>query len=611
MDIKFRTLFLGLFLTLLTEIVGHLRDKAGTSKLQDIINDGKFRKINRIVSDVPEKFPEIKTCVIFFQNESLDFVDIFFRSSKIFPKLISTKKTPLGYSRLLSLTSFSVTFLDENLDVLGIMKKNLERIRFSKILLISQRKLKNHLKRLDNKFFELGFVNIAILIFDMMSLLQFELFPEPKFVKVPVNTDVSQLYGDKMKDLKGYGMKTVVKQDPPRVLLSNKKSNGSDQFISMNLMTGTGMEIIKAYLGRHNGSLAPQTYSSFKFFDLHSDCMLPLESEEFEFCANAYGTFSKKNAIASYPYFFNNWCLVVPTKGEKDRYKYWSMIFSEKFLIIFIASFVSFCFIEYSSRKYLLKQENLELSLIFLDNLTRVLYSPNIQCKVGDYVILELIDLMKLATGLVISSFYATMLTTILSTPVPSDVPNSLEAIQKSGIKILLPPFELDILVKLRYMEGSEYLQMFKSEDIDTVYRSRIAWDHKFGYLMTRDKWEFYFAQQKQFHVSDKKYSLTDVCFGCYLLWFPMRIDSPFENSLNKLIFQVSDSGLHSKWVAMSVQEGFNSGLIKMKRSNYTSTYVPLQFGHLRYTWCFYLIAIIFDILSFIFELIGNILFRV
>lgn len=549
------------------------------------------------LNKLQEVFPEVKTRILFYENSTNSLLDYILKDHA-YPTVISTKRNYRDptFKNMLGFAVYSVVVVN-SLEILRIVEYNLREIHFSRIFLIICKDPKNFFNDIwfSRYLFAKGFVYSAVYNLESSELYSLRPFPEPHLTKIESNSKPFEIFKDRMKNFEEFEFKVPIKVDPPRVLFSKKTRR----------FTGTGMELFNAFLKRHNGKITfiKQNLNDLSYFQGNSDCVQLLKSEFIDVCVNAFGTPGNEEFSASYPFFINDYCFVLPLQGEVPKYMYLVLPFTGKMWLLIITSFVSICLIEFLVKRICINR-NQEFGPIFskvLAHYIRVSPSPGPRNK---NKITNAFGVIEHIFGFILSNIYLTFLATFLSTPVPKEPPNTLEDIYRSGIKVIIPSFESKLLEKLNYLHESKYSNIFYKTSMDKIVMHRKTMDRSFGFLMTRDKWEFYMTQQRELHISEQRFYVSKVCPSSFYLWFPIRIDSPFKTSLDRFIYNIFDTGLYWKWRTDAIAEGFRSGFLEVIHTKYVNPYEDLLVEQLRLLWYFYLVAMWMSILVFLIELL-------
>lgn len=166
--------------------------------------------------------------------------------------------------------------------------------------------------------------------------------------------------------------------------------------------------------------------------------------------------------------------------------------------------------------------------------------------------------------GILITAWYNSYFSTFITSPPHLPPFTSYESIKSSKVKVVVWTPEYQVLIKM-----SENLEKYSSIfEFQANYKDflllRDSFDTRYGYMMPLEKWSLVKEQQKVF--SSPLFTLReDLCFYHTIpIVFPIADNSVFREPLDKLILDVTATGLLDRWHDMAFTDMIKAGQLSL-----------------------------------------------
>lgn len=264
-----------------------------------------------------------------------------------------------------------------------------------------------------------------------------------------------------------------------------------------------------------------------------------------------------------YPFELLNWCLMMPVPEPIPHSQLYSRVLDRNTLLIIFGALIMISFLlslalrthGYVVQTYEFLLHNNCLRGVLGQCFNEVLQAPNLVR--GIY--LEICILGFLVTAWYNSYFSAYITSGLYNFPF-----TSFEAILKANFKVIvwLPEYQKLIF----YFKAFKlYDAIFKIEPSFSHYlKMRDSFDNRYGYMMPLEKWNLV-RQQQQFFSSPLFTFRDDLCiFRGVPIAFPIVNNSVFREPLERLIGEVTATGLMSHWRDNAFSEMIKAGKLKI-----------------------------------------------
>ncbi|KNC29921.1 hypothetical protein FF38_08553 [Lucilia cuprina] len=489
-------------------------------------------------------------------------------------------------------------------------------MRYTRII-VHMDQWSNHvnLKELNEFFcysYKLKMLNVVIFFKDFFKThqyVQFTIFPEFKleFGLYDHNTSIADILPNRLRNLKGYKLRTIADHYEPRAMEYYNKNNET---------------VLNGYLGRFLQTIS-ETLNSTLYFPLQIPHDKLIDYRDIlEYISN-YSIDIPASSIAmsesddphdfSYTFEMSKWCLLLPMEKSLEFKELFLMVLYSQLTFITLIFIVLFTIVFYLalSRKFYQTCQYRWPEFIINDMAIRGVLGQAFVMSSYRSVSLKLIYLMLMPCGLAISTLFGCYLLTFCTQPPLEPEIETYQDLAKSPLKVAINRREFENLHNitngsLAYM----YSKFYILSEFSDFSRLRDSFDRRFAYHAITSKLFYYnslqaYFSQKFFRFSTKMCPITMMLFS-----FPLGPNSYFLPRLDEIILNTLQSGLMNYWISYSYQDVVATGrAIHMNISNVTEDN-PLHLHDLYWLWVCYLILITVAILVFMLELLVNKIFK-
>ncbi|XP_039495265.1 uncharacterized protein LOC120454230 [Drosophila santomea] len=288
----------------------------------------------------------------------------------------------------------------------------------------------------------------------------------------------------------------------------------------------------------------------------------------------------------SYPIELMSWCLMMPVPEEVPHSQLYSMVFSPMAFGVTILVMVLISLI--LSIALRLHGYRVSFSEYFLhDNCLRGVLSQSFYEVLRPPALIRAMYLVICLLGLLITSSYNSYFSTFVTSAPRLPQLSSYESIKHSNLKVVMWKPEYEMLIHL-----SENMEKYSSivqleADYKEFLHLRDSFDTRYGYMMPMEKWSLMKEQQRVF--SSPLFSLQDeLCvFHTVPIVFPIVSNSIFREPFDRLIMEVSASGLLSHWKDMSFTEMIKAGQLSLEDRGHPKQFRAMKVEDLMQIWRF------------------------
>ncbi|KAH8356353.1 hypothetical protein KR084_005578 [Drosophila pseudotakahashii] len=286
----------------------------------------------------------------------------------------------------------------------------------------------------------------------------------------------------------------------------------------------------------------------------------------------------------SYPFELMSWCLMMPLPAEVPHSQLYSMVFSPTaFWITLFAMVMISLTLSIALR---LHGYRVSLSEYFLhDSCLRGVMSQTFYEVLRAPALVRGIYLVICVLGLLITSWYNSYFSTFVTSAPRLPAFTSYESIKRSSTKVVVWKPEFDMLLKL-WGNMESYSSIFQlHKDFKEFLHLRDSFDTRYGYMMPLEKWSLMREQQKVF--SSPLFSLQeDLCvYHTVPIVFPIANNTVFREPLNRLILDVTATGLLSHWRDMVLTEMIKAGQLELADRGHPKEFRAMQVEDLEEIW--------------------------
>jgi len=184
-----------------------------------------------------------------------------------------------------------------------------------------------------------------------------------------------------------------------------------------------------------------------------------------------------------------------------------------------------------------------------------------------------------------ITSWYNSYFSTFVTTAPRLPALSSYESIKRSNTKVVIwkPEYEMLLHLSESMKKFSPIFQLHK--DYEEFLHLRDSFDTRYGYMMPMEKWSLMKEQQRVF--SSPLFSLQeDLCvFRTIPIVFPIANNTIFKEPLDRLILDVTATGLLSHWRDMAFTEMIKAGLLGLVDRGHPKEFRAMKLKDLEKVW--------------------------
>ncbi|CAD7077001.1 unnamed protein product [Hermetia illucens] len=476
-----------------------------------------------------------------------------------------------------NLVSIVIVTTENSENILKIVQVSLKRMHESKIVfLLDYEVASESIQKVVNWCWTQRMINILIVVqTSTMQPADYELysytpFPTVTIEKISNNLGFKELFPNKMRNMKGFAIRTVQKYDHPR---------------SFKYINYKGKEVIGGYLSKIFYTFVSVYNASVEIIDESaSQSLVKPNLEKFlvegriDIVQHFLKGYFFENVTSTSSILCTKMCFLVPQSPEipSNMYLYlpfdnivWYMII---FSIIYIALAEAFCGFVVNGK--------FDFGHAFCNALLGIIYQST-DSKTFRFRHFLAIRLQLMLLGFILTNLFLSVLSSFLTAMIFDPQSDTFEEIDRSGARIMLDKIELDYFLTSRLIP-MKWKHLFLAVDRDTLMEQLRILNRSHGYLIASDKLQMVrfvekYSKRPLFHE-------TAIDYG--YIWYGMTIrdDAVFLGTLNKFISRIYDVGLFEKWMNEIGTESVEAGMIKLK-SVPGDSFVPMTIDHFKLTW--------------------------
>ncbi|CAD7076981.1 unnamed protein product [Hermetia illucens] len=438
---------------------------------------------------------------------------------------------------------------------------NLDVIQSAKTILWFCDKVENTQGRVLFYFefmWKLGILNVVAMVSldgGRGEILTFTPFPVFKIYELTPEQD---FFPDKLKDLHGFPITTIIKTDEPRVF--RYKDRHGNQRIG-----GYASKIFMSFLEKHNATLNEYLIPNDTY--VHAENLINLvHKEEITISMHPYRQ-NGSNVDGSYPARMIKICIMYPAPAEvpADKYLLYSFSSSVWTILGFTAAYIVLTNLWLGR----VIRGHLRVDMLLLDSFRALMSQSDIIWTIRKLWKYRMIRLSIVLFSFFISNAYQSLLAGILTTRVFERPVSTKAEMITAGLGIYIIDFEFGFYE--RGMTPQEFKNLFIPVDTETYNRHRNVLNTTYAYNTPDEKALFLMQQQK--FLDRPLFIFSNVCLEAGLLGFLMPRNSPFKDAFNRVLLQCYQSGLYFKWNTDAFTEAVEAGILE--RFNFHTLIFP------------------------------------
>ncbi|XP_017030361.1 uncharacterized protein Ir94d [Drosophila kikkawai] len=286
----------------------------------------------------------------------------------------------------------------------------------------------------------------------------------------------------------------------------------------------------------------------------------------------------------TYPIELMSWCLMMPVPSEVPHSLFYSLVFDPLtfWLTILVMVVISLTL----SLALRLHGYRASFTEHFLHDscLRGVLAQPFYEVLRAPALVRG-IYMVICVLGILITAWYNSYFSTFV-TSAPRQAPfTSYESIEHSNVEVVIWKPEYEKLIQISE-SMRKYTSIFRiKSDYQEFLQLRDSFDTRYGYMMPLEKWSLIKEQQKVF--SSPLFTLReDLCvYHTIPIVFPIADNSIFRQPLERLILDVTATGLLARWRDMALTEMVKAGQLQLVDRSQPKEFRAMKVEDLEQVW--------------------------
>ncbi|KAM7356737.1 uncharacterized protein ACRADG_002376 [Cochliomyia hominivorax] len=498
------------------------------------------------------------------------------------PKLIITQKqiniTPI-YKTFTDL-GLTVAWLKEDTlsDTLSTVDQLMWTLHFKDIFLLYQGH-KESLFQIFQKCWNYGFISVLLWFND--HLYTYHPYPQIKVIKL---NHISEFYNKSHLDnFQGYNMSFPLTEYPPFCFAYN---NSQGQLV----IAGYIYQWIEAFLQHHNANIIHSFLNHPNFtYDILKTMLI---ERNFSFAiADVPPT---KEFTSSQVLFISKTVLLVPTSLEIAHNLYllkpfnkivWFFIFLNILLFLLLFLLIN-----------IISLQQYQAGQAFINTL-KMLVFISMDLKINPFLLNSYLCLLFLFTGLFLTNFYSSSLSSIITSKIYEPEFQQLEDLKKTQLPLYVHTASVANLLKLNLPQFLTK-RLISGNNSDFTHK-RLSLNMNYIYLVQSETMaEFILFQQKYMKKPKAKILQQPIKFRPFAITMPHR--SPVIDQFNRYLSHIRENGLLKKILSDTNFHGFLSGNLKMMHDD--DVKIPLNLKYFHYAFLIWGCGLVCAFLWFLIE---------
>ncbi|CAD7076980.1 unnamed protein product [Hermetia illucens] len=528
---------------------------------------------------------------IVFVSSKEHHVDHYLLTSLKSPVMFIEDSSNINLNLLPNRENLFVFIISDDPDLLTKYEPdNLDVIQSAKTILWFRGKVENsqnHVLFYFEFMWKLGILNVvAMFSLDCRcgEILTFTPFP---IFKIDELTPEQDFFPDKLKDLHGFPITTIIKTDEPRVF--RYKDRHGHQRIG-----GYASKIFMSFLQKHNATLNEYLIPNDTYVRAKNLINL-VHKEKVTISMHPYRQ-TGSNVDGSYPVRMVKMCVMYPAPAEVRADKYLLYSFSSN--VWAILGFTAAYIVLTNFWLGRVIRGHFQVDMLFLDSFRALMFQSYIIWTIRKLWKYRMVRLSIVLFSFFFANAYQSLLAGILTTRVFERPVSTKAEMITAGLGIYNIDFEFG------FYEGAitppEFKNLFILVDTETYNRHRNILNTTFAYTTPDEKALFLMQQQK--FLERPLFLFSTVCVETSLSAFLMPRNSPFKDAFNTVLLQCYQSGLYFKWNTDAFREAVEAGILERKRT-IGRVLTPLSLSHLQLAWTVLFYGLLSGCVSFFIEI--------
>lgn len=475
------------------------------------------------------------------------------------PKLIATEDSYGAFNRLTNELTIFVIFARHSLDpIIRVQTARARGRRYCPTFF--------HLQRVESRqtlqyFFEhlwlRGFRSALVMVAGR-RLYHMDPYPTVRVLRLEQQHEERRLFPPKdRRDFMGYKLRVPVQVDVPATFWYRRHH---DDYSKVQL-DGGGGTLIRELMRHLNVSLELYPLYVNGSNNLNMPALVHFLAEHrYELSPHQFTTLQRSNKVDySYPYRVVQRCFMMPPGNNIPRAFYILLPLQVQTWLCLALIILLLAVLHHMSRWINQSQESGNLwSMLGVPGCPGV-YRVSSSLEVCFSKKL-LITSTLLFVIFVLVQFYTTKLTSMLTVTLTTKPSLTLEELLEQPVPIQVLPSDVQAIVA-SFGHAEEFQRRFYYTNSSRFYENRVEMSPGYIYPLSTIRWSF--LNQQQRYLRQKRFWLSQLCYGTFPYQFQLRIESHFKNPLHYFELHVNEAGLHNYWQESWYRRAHEMGYVR------------------------------------------------
>lgn len=396
-----------------------------------------------------------------------------------------------------------------------------------------------------------GYHNIVYICIDDRAVFTFESFPAIVFQKYQFRETYIPYFPNKIANIKGYPVKVALVQEIPKAMAYT--SNGNQYYV------GYMYRIIETFVQRIRGTMDSiimedqEAITKYRDHDYLKHNMADFMMRIYNMEAENYDWtgFLHVNQNVSDTLELSKHVVITPSPKEIDRGEY---IFRPIQSLVWI---LLFTFLTVATSALYIPSRLLfgiaDFSLLWMNLFRTITYQSfnMVYCRSSKTV--TTFFFLVTVVGFTVTTFYSTYLGSFVTTPIVEHPLDTMDDIQKSGLKVVILEHSEEWYGFFFPMD--KYGDVFVLENITSLSSKLDNFDTTFCYITTELRWKYFIKPQMDM-MNRRPFRLSNIAVVDVAFYINLNPQSFYRSELNRFLQLIRDYGLYQYWTNNAYFEG-------------------------------------------------------
>ena len=476
-------------------------------------------------------------------------------------------------------------------NVLEQLATILNDMRYTRIIFIMDRLYLdfNQLRDFFKYCHKLKMLNVVVILknfYKTHEYSQYTIFPEFQLeldVYQPSSRDF-RILPDRLKDLKGYKLRTIVDHLEPRSLEYYDKNNNT-------VLAGYIGRFIKTVAEALNATLFVPVKVPFDIILVYRDIIQLIEDFSLDIPITSLIVFDEDNIREfSYPFEFGKWCILLPMAKSLENKEMFLMILKSPVICLafILISLFTVMFVVASLNNKYYGRKHIEWPKIFINDVAiRGVLSQSFVFSARQQLSVKQIFCMLLLSGLTVSTLFNSYLRSFSTHPPFETEIQNYDDLLASDLKVVT--FEVEFNYFHNLTNGSLsflYEKFLIFSDYAEFSNLRDSFDSRYAYTVATSKMFYYVGLEAFYRTKFFRYS-SDMCLSTMMHYvIPLGKNSFFLERLHELTLNIIQSGLLDFWMkSKSFEDVAAAGKVIKVNITHAEDKKPLSVKDFHWIW--------------------------